>query len=244
MVTLRFLLTFAVIFLAPGYTFSLLLFPAGGKIDRVERFLIAISTSTAFSSLAAFGLLALRLSLNPLNFILTISVLSILFLCAGLGRVGFGKRLNLSLPVAWEWIKRSVSPAWAGIALTALAALIAANALIPWRPAGMTEFYISPEWLDGGSGHLRIATEVSSVPVEINNLENKPAHYRIEAVVDDVLIWESGDILVAEGASAGCEIPIQPNSAGLGQRFIFNLYKDSSQTITAALTLSVPAIQK
>lgn len=237
------LLAIFLILLAPGFAFSLVLFPASGKIGRLEQLIITLASSIAISTLVGFGLLRTTQGLDSQRFITWISIITaILLLIAFIERrIWYGRKTQINVSNSISGAK--VNPLWFTIPLVAALGIALASAVIPERQEHLTEFYISPDWLIREET-ISIRQPVTSIPVQIHNLENQSAFYTIQAFLDDEFYWEERDILLNHNTTREIMIPVSKYSATYDHTLVINLFTNPSKTAIASLKVSIESISK
>jgi len=238
MTTALFVLAVFVILLVPGFAFILVLFPVPGKINRLEQLIITLVSSIVISTLTGIGLLNTTTGLDGQRFILWICIITaILLLIAFIERsIGYGKKIQRDVP---KRISRgNINPLWIIVPLVAVLSITLASAVIPDRQEHLTEFFISPDWLTDDEA-IMIRQPITSVPVQIHNLENQIADYTIQAFLDDDFFWEERDIQLHHDTTREIVIPVKKYSTGSTHNLVINLFKSPSKTAVATLKISI-----
>jgi uncharacterized membrane protein len=244
----RSLVVFLFICLLPGLALSCLLFPPP-QLDVLERIVVAVTSSIALSSLLATALILLQDQLKPLNFALSILILTANFSVAAIWRtrkINRSTRLISPVPIsAW---RRSAKPVWlvATLILLTLLMLIAGNYL--WNPvpreelsapepSTITEFYISPQAMEKVLEGVRNPQSMLEIPLEIVNHDHELAEYRLEVLNDGQLIWNQTGIQVAGGGEWQCVVELELPDSNTITHLDIILYLDSSQDSLARLRI-------
>lgn len=238
MTTILFLLAVFLILLAPGFAFSLVLFPVPGRIDRLEQLIITLTSSIAISTMVGFGLLKTAQGLDSQRFIIWISIISAIFLLIAFieRKIWSGKKVQINVSKGIARMK--IHPLWIIVPLVAVLSITLASAVIPDRQEHLTEFFISPDWLIGDET-ISIHQPVTSVPIQIHNLENQATYYTVQAFLDDDFFWEERNILLNHDTTREVMIPVNGYSADTDHTLVINLFKNPSKFAVATLKVTI-----
>jgi uncharacterized membrane protein len=208
----RYLAVFFIVCCMPGLALSYLLFPPS-RLDFLERFFVACSSSVALSSLLAVWLILISGQFIPLIFAAGILLLTAIFSGLALWRK----------PRAENGIDSGLSPDPAGkrhfikpvllvailitFSLIFLPALDSHEDLNPvhdkslFSPSDITEFYISPTEVETVLESITDPQEETEIPLVIVNHNPEPVEYRIDIFNEDQKTLEQSGITVSAGDS-------------------------------------------
>jgi len=201
----------------PGYILQNWLFP---KIsDWLERFSIAAILGIIFTGITSFILLKTGLGLRVENFLFILFILSLIFIIQKLVShqgLQFHFR-NLSSKTLKTFIWPAILMTLMGLAGFGVGLLSPVQDLSP-----VVEFHFSPSFIDQTSAdQVRV---LSTLPVEIHNLEKFSDNYWIKLFVDQKLVWEKKDLPVAadQVTQVNIPMPVDPEEKHIIEIKLFN----------------------
>lgn len=237
MLTIRALLGLFLALLAPGYALSFLLFPFRGTLSMMERLMLALAGSVALTSLAVYSMLQVGLALSPLRIVLLLSALCAVLVAGGMLRRRLRREPLITGSSTVRW-RNPLSPLAVLCLLALILAVTGAEILTPRQPVRLTEFYITPTWLQLSQDEP-FPARVQAVPVTINNLERKSMYYTIKASFDNELVWVYHDIYLDDGTQSTEYINLAPYDADSAHLLTIELFKGKSSAASATLTLAL-----
>ena len=234
---------FLLVTFIPGLVLSYWMFP-DHTLDFIDRFFIAIAASVALSSLIGSVLAFLPYGLNPLNFVVVIGPMIIVF---ALGYF-YRSRHKKPNPDSNQLTPPSVKPQvhrdeWKGYLIwfmTVSVILILIHSLADtslfFRPK-LTEFYFSSNFLK----QLTVSPPKNegqfAIPVQIANKEGQDRVYRVEAWTENAKIGEQSGIGVRDGKTWREVIIVDFSKLG-GAPFIdLKLFSNTAEVPIAQLRL-------
>ncbi len=236
MLAYKLILSFAVVFLLPGFSFCFMLFPSSKQLDGLERIFIVLASGAAITSLAAVSIVKLDLELCLINIVVGISALSITFLLVAVFQRRRGSYpAKIHIPI--EFTRLLPNPLVFTIILVFTGTLSLAGLLIPSRPVTLTEFYISPAWFESTYYQSPDPAGLSSIPVEIHNMEAAATDYWVDAFGDASLIWTSGRITVQNNDTERIPVPALACDGSCPRSITIHLYKHTPDNLCASLKI-------
>jgi uncharacterized membrane protein len=176
---LRFVVAFASVLFAPGYTLAAALFPKDGEMDWIER--IALSFGL---SIAAVALLGVILNYTPLGVRLESIAGALLSFTVVVGAIAYGRRIRVPAERRLSFMGDFEAPRWGEFtaldkAITGvLVAIIAVGIVaigyvlsVPQAKSGFTEFFLLD---DSGQPvnyptRLNVSQTANVTPVVVNH---------------------------------------------------------------------------
>jgi uncharacterized membrane protein len=227
---------------------SYCLFP-GRTLDRLERFLVALATSVAISSLVGTILIYVTGNLQPSSFVPLLATLTAAFAVSGYARSRHASGRQSGAKTASFGLSRlgaRVGPQHlvallAAVACLAVAGKAAAVSTNQDPSLPLTEFYISPQYLDEMVDAEPDSGGLLQVPVEIANRQGGPMTYRILVLADGrVPIWEGEQIAVEADHTLRQHLRVPlPDSQGTAYLDL-HLIAEPGDTVLAQLRLWLP----
>ncbi|HRQ42063.1 MAG TPA: DUF1616 domain-containing protein [Chloroflexota bacterium] len=176
------------VFFAPGFSLTLLLFP-DPELDRLERFTLAAITSVALSSLAGATLLMIPAALSLRVFTLLLVALSLLLACGAWWR---SRSRDDEVTSARFSSKRGAWFAYLALGAVLMPILLGGQTSGSLRsPLRFTEFFLEP----GQSGQVfeveRGEQGKLLIPVSVRAGLDHTGPFLIEVYSEEEKVWES-----------------------------------------------------
>jgi len=234
---------FLLVAFIPGLALSYWLFP-GRELDYLDRFFIALAASVALSSLTGSMLALLPGGLNPLDFIVIIGLMIVVFVLGYFYRSRRKKPNAGSDPLTSLTTKpqarRSVGGGYLtwGIIVSVIAITIHGLAdPSPFFKPKLTEFYFSSNFLkqltvSPPKGEGRFA-----IPVQIANKEGQDMTYRVEAWAGDKKVGGQSGIKVQDGRVWPEAIIVDMSQANKSSFIDLKLFSNTTEAPIAQLRL-------
>lgn len=230
----------------PGYVFSLILFTRN-TIGETERCFVSFIASVVLSSLAGSIMTLSPGGLHPMIFALTIIALTMSFAFG----VILSSKIRRQKNIAHEFfgLNKQGNVNWkpyaivALLILTIIAPISIAPALGEHRYTALTEFYLSPEYLQADIA-ANLHQDTLNVPLIIANHEGQAITYHIEAQAGKAMAWQSPDITV-EPDKLWSETIAIPLKNVKGYDFVdINLFSSAKTEPIGALRISLTGLTR